>query len=321
VAAYYQQKPGSPPGEAECILVVSADGKGIPMNREDSPPPQARRGKGGKKTATKEATVTAVYSIAPFVRTSDDILAALLPGEPASEPKRVRPQPTAKQVFGTLAGKTAAFEQLVQQVRQREADTLTDRIALTDGSPALQLKVEHYLPDFTLILDIIHVTEYVWEAATTVLGETHPDRRRWVEAALRCLLEDDHQTFFNTLHDLAAAPGLAESTVSTLNKVLNYLRRNQPYMDYQHYLAQGWPIGTGVIEGACRHLVKDRFERAGMRWSLKGAQPLLDLRAVSLNGDWDDFQRFRRVTVHQQRFGSLHPEAIPDVTLLDSLAA
>lgn len=321
VSAYYEQRPAPAPGAEDSILVVSADGKGIPMNRDNSPPPQARRGKGTKKTAKKEATVTAVYTISPFARTADDIIAALLPGDPASLPPLARPKPTGKQIFGTLAGKEAAFEHLVQQVFKRDAAQLTNHIALTDGSRALQLKVEAYLPDFTLILDIIHVSEYLWETANVLLGEAHPQRGMWVEDALRCLLEDDHETLFKHLDYQRSAPSLSQSKVKILTKVLNYLRRNQPYMNYQHYLFLGWPIGTGVIEGACRHLIKDRFEQAGMRWSVAGAQAMLDLRTVHLNDDWDDFQRFRRQYVHRQRYGSLHPMSRSEVVALNTLVA
>jgi hypothetical protein len=318
VASYYEQQLPPQPDEQETILVVSADGKGIPMNREHSPPLAARRGKGSKKTAKKDATVTALYTIAPYRRSADEVLHALLPETmpPTCSPEQ-RPSPTGKQVFGTLAGKDPAFRQVVQQAAKRQAGQLKDRVALTDGSRALQLKVEEHLPDFTLILDIIHVTEYLWEAANTLLGETHPGRPWWVADALRCLLSDDHHSLFLHLERQLSRSGLSVGNRKTLNKVLNYLRRNLPYMDYQRYLALGWPIGTGVVEGACRHLVKDRFERAGMRWSVAGAQALLDLRAVYLNQDWDDFQRFRRHSVHQQRFGSLHPELLA----VSSLAA
>jgi len=308
VPGYYQQMPTPAPAAADRILVVSADGKGIPMNREHSPPPEARRGRGGKKTAKKEATVAALYSVAPRQRTPDDILRALLPESPTKEPDRSRPQPTGKRVFGTLADKDAAFEQLADQVARRKTDQLTDQVALTDGSRALQLKVEAYLPDFCLVLDLIHVTEYLWEAANMLLGETHPTRQWWVQDALRCLLDDDHLTLFRHLERQSLRSDLSPGKRLALSRILNYLRRNRPYMDYQLYLARGWPIATGVIEGACRHLVKDRFELSGMRWSLQGAQAMLDLRAVQLNGDWDDFQRFRRQQVHQQRFGSPHPE-------------
>ena len=91
-------------------------------------------------------------------------------------------------------------------------------------------------------------------------------------------------------------------------------------MDYQRYLALGWPIGTGVVEGACRHLVKDRFELAGMRWSKAGAQSLLDLRSVAFNGDWHDFQRFRRLQSHRERFDFPYPDSLPDVVALEAAA-
>ena len=317
VERYYEQQEAPAAAAADTILVVTADGKGIPMNREYSPPPEARRGKGSQKTAKKEATVTAVYTIEPYVRSADDIIQALSTERIDRPTHEQRPSPTGKQVFGTLAGKDGALAQLVQQTTKRADEQLTDPIALTDGSRALQLKVEAYLPAYTLILDIMPVNHYLWQAANALLGETHPGREWWVPDALRCLLTGNHQTLFNHLERQRARSDLAPSTQNALAAALKYLQRNLPYTDYQHYLAQGWPIGTGVIEGACRHLVKDRFEQAGMRWSAEGAQAMLDLRAVQLNGDWDDFQRFRRFSVHQQRFGSLHPEA----QMLNALAA
>jgi hypothetical protein len=156
----------------------------------------------------------------------------------------------------------------------------------------LKKRVQQDLPHFTLIVDIIHVTEYLWDAANVLLGETYPMREVWMQDALRCVLDDDLDQLLNHLN--YQLTGLAKHQQTTLQKVIRYLSNNRDYMHYQFYLAQGYPIGTGVIEGACRHLVKDRFERAGMRWSRDGAQVMLDLRSVYLNGDWDDFQRFRR---------------------------
>src|SRR3954453_23867308 len=68
-----------------------------------------------------------------------------------------------------------------------------------------------------------------------------------------------------------------------------YFDGNRSRMRYDEYLAAGYPIGRGVIEGACRHLVKGRLERAGMRWLPERAQAMLDLRATYLNGEWDAF--------------------------------
>jgi hypothetical protein len=165
-----------------------------------------------------------------------------------------------------------------------------------------------------LIVDIIHVTEYLWEAVNTLLGETNPMREIWMQDALRCLLEADLHHLLNHLNYQLS--GLSKRKQAVLKKVIRYLNNNRDYMHYQDYLTKGYPIGTGVIEGACRHLIKDRFERAGMRWSKKGAQVMLDLRAVYLNGDWEDFQRFRRRKVHQKRYGSLHPYVLPEELIL-----
>ena len=315
VETYYETRLVSDTPTRDTILVVSADGKGIPMTRKDSPPPEARRGRGEKKTAKKDATVTALYTIAPYKRCADDIIRALVPSFAAETfSLSPRPKPTDKQVLGTLGGQKVAFEQLTRQVERRRSDQINHYVALTDGNRGLKNRVQQDLPQFTLILDIIHVIEYLWEAANTLLGETHPLREVWMQDALRCLLEDELDGLLNHLNYQLA--GLSKGKQTTLNKVIRYLRNNRDYMYYQEYLANGYPIGTGVIEGACRHLVKDRFERAGMRWSMVGAQVMLDLRAVYLNGDWDDFQRFRRRKAHRKRYGSLHPDVVPEDLML-----
>jgi hypothetical protein len=85
--------------------------------------------------------------------------------------------------------------------------------------------------------------------------------------------------------------------------MLGYDRRHRPYMHDDAYLAQGWPIGTGVIEGAWRHLVKDRLEQSGMRWTKTGAQAVLDLRAMRLNGPWEAYGQFHRHQPHRRLYG------------------
>jgi len=319
VEDYYQQRAVATAPAQDSILVASADGKGIPMTRADSPPVQARRSKGAKKTAKKEAIVTAVYSVATYPRDSRDIVQALLPDEAEVPlPTAERPRPSHKQVFGTLDGKTVALTHLAHQVALREQPQFVHHVALTDGSEALQQQVLDHLPHFTLVLDIIHVTEYLWQAANARWGETSPLRLPWMRQALGLLLDDHLDDLLLSLDTQATC--LAPAQQTTLARVSAYLCRNRPFMDYQRYLALGWPIGTGVVEGACRHLVRDRFEQAGMRWSLSGAQSLLDLRAVALNGDWDDFHCFRRKLVHLERFHIPFPVSVPDIFALEAAA-
>ena len=90
-----------------------------------------------------------------------------------------------------------------------------------------------------------------------------------------------------TVHELK---GKAATEVQT---VCGYFTNNASRMKYHEYLAAGYPIATGVIEGACRHLVKDRMERSGMRWSVEGAQPMLHIRAIHQSPDRDDFYKVR----------------------------
>ena len=161
-----------------------------------------------------------------------------------------------------------------------------------------------------MVLDIIHVSEYLWDAANALLGEKHPDRTSWVKEQLLLILSDRTADVIQTLEHHAQDSTLSTAQRQVLNTTIGYYRRNLPYMRYGSYLAQGWPIGTGVVEGACGHLVKDRMERSGMRWTLAGAQAILDLRAARINDDWDAYQAFHRLEQHQRLYN--HPcQAIP----------
>jgi hypothetical protein len=306
--AFYEQKAVPSPWEEGSILVIQVDGKGVPMVRQQPAPQPARRGKGAKRTKKKEAVVTAIYTIAPYFRTPQEVTEALLrdlegdeaPSAGVSRPER--PVPVGKENRATLAGKDVAFERLAQRVTQREGAHIQHRVALTDGAKPLQSQVQNRLSRFTLVLDIIHASEYLWDAANALLGEKHPHRTSWVKEQLLLILSNRTAQVIQTLEHHAQNSSLSTAQRQVLNTTIGYYRRNLSYMRYGSYLAQGWPIGTGVVEGACGHLVKDRMERSGMRWTLTGAQALLDLRAVRINEDWDAYQAFHRLMQHQRLY-------------------
>ena len=309
VEAFYEQKPVPSPEEEGSILVAQADGKGVPMVREETAPQVARRGKGKKRTKKKEAVVTAVYTIESYWRTPEEVADRLMReleekdnDQDRSETKSSRPDPVGKEVRATLDGKDTAFERLVHSVAQREGDHIQHRVALTDGDNALQSQVEDRLSTFTLVLDIIHASEYLWDAANALLGEKHPDRNAWVKERLLLILSSKTEDVIQDLESHLQSPSLSESQRETVSTTIGYYQGNLPYMDYGSYLARGWPIGTGVVEGACGHLVKDRMERSGMRWTRAGAQAILDLRAVRTNDDWDNYQAFHRQCQHQRLY-------------------
>jgi hypothetical protein len=301
VNAFYRQRPKFLPAEEEHILVAQADGKGVPMVRRETLAPKARLSKGDKKTRKKEAIATAVYTIAPYRRTPDDVVNALF--KKGNAPPR-RPVPCHKQVFASLDGKDAAFKRLAKWVRRRAGPHIRTRVALTDGAEPLQKHMRAKLPGFTLVLDIIHVAEHLWKAGTALYGETDVQRAAWVEIQMQDILSSHTDRVIERLEQEASDLAKSSSVGKVLCQVVHYLRRNTEYMDYADYLRHGWPIGTGVVEGTCRHLVKDRMELSGMRWTVPGASALLALRAVNENRDWEAFHDYRRKQRHKELYGT-----------------
>lgn len=108
--------------------------------------------------------------------------------------------------------------------------------------------------------------------------------------------------------------GLAADARKKADECASYLKHKQPYLNYPTALAKGWPIATGVIEGACAHLVRDRFDITGARWSVDGAEAVLRLRSVRANGDWNAYFRYHKNQEHRrgyepQYFNGVVPQA------------
>jgi hypothetical protein len=311
VEAFYKQVPQPPPDPEASILVVQADGKGVPMRKTTEAAEKVRKGKGEKTSRKKEAIVTSVYSIAPAPRTPEEVVASLFaPKKNAIEPPK-RGAPTNKRLFATLDGKKEALLRTSPQVWKQQGPHIRFRVALTDGAEALQERVLAVFVGFVLVLDCIHAIEYLWKAANALMGETSEARTDWVKARTLMMLSGQTQKLIDDLRQIALCADTPPSVRTTLESVANYYERNQAYMHYDAYLAAGWPIGTGVIEGACRHLVKDRCELSGMRWSQEGAEALLQLRCVAENGDWNAFHTYRRAQRRITLYGEKSPNETP----------
>jgi hypothetical protein len=315
--AVYQNHLATPDPTTEGpILVVTADCKGVPLVRSALPPDQAtepllpapakgRRGKGEKANKKKMAAVGAVYTIKPFVRTADDVVDEVDRKQAAA----TRPAPSHKRVRAELlVGKVALFLWLADEVIRRNPEGLKPVVFLSDGERALHDRQDEYLPpNVTCILDLYHVLEKLWKAAWCFFDEATEKREahQWVEKELRMLLEGKVGYVIGGLRQMMTKRELKGVRRKAVNEVVNYLTRNRQRMRYDDYLAKGYPIGSGVVEGACRHLVKDRLERAGMRWRPEGAQAMLDLRATYLNGEWDSFWTYHVEKEDERLYGGL----------------
>ena len=304
VATFYDQPPAlPPPATGGTILVVHAEGQGVPLVHPPVDAPPVRLGQGHKRPKKQAAVVTGFYPMPPYPRTPQDVVAALF--QDAARPAlTARPVPIGTALHATLDGKAVALTRLMPRVAQRDGPPIQHRVALTDGAEALQQQLMLHFPQHTLVLDILHATEYLWDTAKALLGEIHPGRSAWVRTHLEQVLAGQTDTVIPALAAEADDPTRTGPQRQAALRTVGYYQRNRPYMCYDAYLARGWPIGTGVVEGACGHLVKDRMEQSGMRWTKTGAQAVLDLRAVRINGHWDAYWQFHRRQQHQRVYGT-----------------
>jgi hypothetical protein len=187
---------------------------------------------------------------------------------------------------------------------------------LCDGCEALQSRLVLQFQDFVLILDFVHANEYLWDVANSLLGEASEQHLEWVKSRTLQILSGQTEAVIAELRQIAKNKKTKAAQRTQLHKTANYFERNLPYMDYQTYLAKGYPIASGAIEGACRHFVKDRFELSGMRWLQTGAENLLRLRAVAENNDWDAYYAYRR----QQRQLRLYGQPVSNMQTLEAQA-
>jgi hypothetical protein len=301
VEGFRESRPAPDSKEEGTILVVTADNKGIPIRRAaDQKPAGCRRKKGEKANKKQMATVGYVHPVGPKVCTPEKVVAALF-REPQAQEK---PEPHAQQkrVWSSLSfereGRWVDSEEEVltwmnQEVtlRRREGQVLT---YLSDGERRLKTDCEKHLPhDMVWILDILHVSEKVWNAAYLFHPEGSEEAGQFVRQRLLRILQGEARYVIGGLRQMGTKRKLNRAKVKKLDAICNYLERNRFRIRYHEYLAAGYPIASGVIEGACRYFVKDRMERAGMRWTVAGAQAMLDLRSTYVNGQRDEFQAYR----------------------------
>jgi hypothetical protein len=303
------QAAAQPPSATGSVLVLSTDGKGVAMRRQDlreatrkaaeakQPKLRKRQSKGEKKNAKRMAMVAAVYSLAPFVRRPEDIVREL---RPVGEATPKRPRPENKRVWASLElSAEGVIDEAFKEATSRDPQHKKRWVALVDGNETqlgdILVCAEHYGVELTVVVDIIHVLEYVWKAAWALHTEGSKEAERWVTERFLEILRGHASRVAGGMRRSATRQGFSTHERAAIDDCADYLLKYGPYLRYDAYLAAGLPIATGVIEGACRHLIQDRMGITGARWSLKGAEAVLRARALRSSGDFDEYW-----TLHQQ---------------------
>jgi hypothetical protein len=185
-------------------------------------------------------------------------------------------------------------------------------VALVDGNrhqiDCIEAQAAERKVGIAIVVDLIHVLEYLWGAVWCFFAEGDRAAEEWVQDRALAVLEGRAREVAAGIRRRATTAGLSTSNRKKADECARYLTNKAPYLDYPTALAGGWPIATGVIEGTCRYLVADRMDITGARWSVEGAEAVLKLRAVRCNGDFDVYWRFHqdqeRHRVHESRYAN-----------------
>jgi hypothetical protein len=333
--AFYEQRAAARDPQAD-LLVISTDGKGIVMRHEDLREAtrktaersvrklETRLTPGEKSNRKRMAQVATVYSIAPFPRGATDIVHGLRDADAVAAR---RPRPTDKRVWASVEKHSrAVIREAFAEALRRDPDRRRLWVVLVDGEPkqlrSVKAEARRAGVQVTILIDVVHVLEYVWTAARALFGESNAKAESWVGDRLLALLTGrSGGEVARTIRWWAARrkkPALTAEALQAVDKACDYLsdRTRTRLMHYSEALRDGLPIATGVIEGACRYLVKDRMDRTGARWSLTGAEAVLRLRALRASGDFEAYWPFHlerdKQRNHASRYENGHaPDPLP----------
>ena len=315
VEAFYTARRVEPaPGR---LLVMQFDGKGVVMlpaalrEATAKAAKQARRklatrlSPGEKHGRKRMAELAAVYDAAAQPRTPADVISRGAAVGENPPKRRRRPKVTGKWLTASVVEDigqviAAGFD----EAARRDPKQQRTWVVLVDGNrtqiDAIGAEAARRGVTVHILLDFIHVLEYLWKAAWSFFYQGDPAAETWVAEQATKILEGKAAQVAAGIRRRATRFGYKPAERAGADTCADYLSRHKPYLGYDTALAQGWPIATGVIEGAARHLVKDRMDITGARWSLDGAEAILRLRALVTNGDFDAYWAFYQQQEHNR---------------------
>jgi len=320
---------GGPTSE---LLVLTFDQKGVVLRREDlteatrkaaehSRSKMDTRGSKGepKRGRKRMAAVAAVYTVAPYQRTAQDIIAGLRHVRDATKPPR--PRPECKRVWASLTRELkVVISEAFAEASERDPEHRKRWLVLVDGDDKLRRWVRAEARrrgvEITLVLDFIHALEYLWKAAHVFFDESTPEIEAWVLERLERMLLGNISHVVAGMTRMATVRGLSSKDRKPVDTAARYLLKRKGMMRYDELLGSGAPIATGIIEGACRHLINDRMDLTGARWRLPSAEAVLRLRSILSSGDFDDYWRFHEEAEAHRNHGSRYADGkVPPVMM------
>jgi hypothetical protein len=275
------------------VLCASLDGVNVLLSepgkkkgRPQERPHEDASSKAGFPTCYKNAMVGSVslYGEVP---------------EGKASPRRLASRYAARMPEDRAVTLKRKFEQELQQTESRLADDVV-RIALCDGARGLWKYIDEnpQYDDYEKLVDYHHTTEHLSKAAEAVFGKGSQKAQNWYDKYCATLKGEDGgaQRVLRSLDYYSRRRKLSKSRREALNAERTFFARNHHRMDYARFRREGWPIGSGPVEAACKSVVKTRLCRSGMRWSRAGGQPILSLRTHVKSSRWDAlWKQYKRI--------------------------
>lgn len=293
--AYYAQKGFTHHCHRDPILVASVDCKGIPMVKSELAKMPVRLGKGQKLQKKKMATVASVYTQQPYFRTAQDVINNLFRIVERNHESRSRDRSRChdKRVWASLTSSKDCFiDDVVKEVHRRNQENNKTVVVVTDGERALQLRIGRSMKNIIMILDLAHVLEYLWKTAHVFHEEGSDEAVEFVKNRVHRILTGNVGQVVKGLRQMVTKRCITGKKAEVIQSTTKYLYKNRSRMRYDRYLKKGLPIASGSVEGACKNLIKDRMERAGMRWTIRMAEAMVKVRALYVSNDLDEYWKY-----------------------------
>lgn len=273
------------------FTVVSFDGKGIPMIKKEI---ENIKGKQGGQAKKKESLVGVEYEINANIRTPKEVATNLVfPDEKESNPAFKEKAQNIRYIASIEQSKKEVMEEIKTEIRNQNFDE-SPLIVVMDGALCLWKLAKSVFQDIkskVLILDIIHALEYIWLIANVKHPKDSKKAKQYVYEKLLMVLQGRISSYILELQNEKLGKK-RKTQIKVFSKVITYFKNHKEYMKYDEYLFNGYPIGSGVVESACGHIVKDRMEISGARWGIQGSEAILKLRSVVKSNDWDNYWEF-----------------------------
>lgn len=313
--AFYSQKRFDEPEKTDDLLILSFDAKGIVMRHNSlraatkkaaeskNHKLQTRLSQGEKRHRKRMAQVATIYTVKPCIRTAESIIK-----QKQDNVTYLRPKIRSKRVWASVERDSeTVIAEAFQEALQRDPMQLRQWVILIDGHPHQIKLIKRVMRSFkikaSIIQDFIHVLEYVWKAAWCFFEKGSDAAETWVLARALKILHGQAGLVAAAIKRSATKRKMPPKERQAIDDCASYLIKSKSRLQYAKALDAGYPIATGVIEGACRHLINDRLDITGARWCLQGAEAILKLRSLYSSGDLDAYWTFHKQKSAERIYG------------------